>query len=389
MDRLYDELVIRWRDLPRDTIATLYSPDWDADEVVKMAAALRPGPRVLAKVDAHTVSCKVGGTSYIPLPGRIQQPIAGLMTLQLPLTVRAGEQYRVDVQQHSGLTYSRTRIQRGRSRKDQAATVVEYSLSQRKVLGAFRMTTVVSRGEPLLSPAGGNLAALRYIFQAIPTTDSWHAVFSRYIAQLAEQVKVSASIPSRSRRARTTRESRAAASRATSIAIPARSPKSPSTASAISRGSCWRIAARHIASLQRRRPSANWHCAHAASGCGSRFASRAANAGFAASSSSPAISRSPATDRRASIRLLGVGFRAGLHQCETLLDLAEQRGEFPALGRSRGRTKSPAPCARAAGSAPHTARGPCASAAGGIRGGLPHSRPARRSAAPGAPSRRG
>ena len=189
VDRLYDELVIRWHDLPRDTIATLYSPDWDADEVVKMAAALRPGPRVLDKVDANTISCQVGGTSYIPLPGRIQQPIAGLMTLQLPTTVRAGEQYRVDVQQHSGLTYSRTRIQRGRGRKDQAATVVEYSLSRRKVLGAFRMTTVVSRGDPLLSKLVRNLAALRYIFQAIPTTDSWHPVFSRYIAQLAEQVK--------------------------------------------------------------------------------------------------------------------------------------------------------------------------------------------------------
>ena len=132
---------------------------------------------------------QVGGTSYIPLPGRIQQPIAGLMTLQLPLTVRAGEQYRVDVQQHSGITYRQTRIQRGRGKKDQAATYVEYSLSRRKVLGAFRMTTVVSRGDPLLSRLVRNLAALRYIFQAIPVTDSWHPVFSRYIAQLAEQVE--------------------------------------------------------------------------------------------------------------------------------------------------------------------------------------------------------
>ena len=29
----YDELVIRWNDLPRDTSASLYSPDWSADEI--------------------------------------------------------------------------------------------------------------------------------------------------------------------------------------------------------------------------------------------------------------------------------------------------------------------------------------------------------------------
>ncbi|HEV3501330.1 MAG TPA: M14 family metallopeptidase [Bradyrhizobium sp.] len=184
----YDELVIRWNDLPRDTTASFYSPDWSAEEILGLAATLRTGPQVLRKIDTHTISCPVGGTSYIPLPGRIQRPIAGLMTLQLPLSVRAGQQFRVDVQQHSGLTYLRTRSQRGRGNSEQP-TRQDYSFSQRKVLGAFRMTTVVSRGEPLLSRLVRNLAVLRYIFQAIPATDSWHPVFERYIGQLGDQVK--------------------------------------------------------------------------------------------------------------------------------------------------------------------------------------------------------
>jgi Zinc carboxypeptidase len=184
----YDELVIRWNDLPRDTSASFYSPDWSADEILGLAAGLRPGPQMLGKIDAHTISCLVGGISYIPLPGRNQRPIAGLMTLQLPLSVRAGQQFRVDVQQHSGLTYLRTQSQRSREKSEQL-TRQDYSLSQRKVLGAFRMTTVVSRGEPLLSRLVRNLAVLRYIFQAIPASDSWHPVFDRYISQLGEQVK--------------------------------------------------------------------------------------------------------------------------------------------------------------------------------------------------------
>ena len=183
----HDELVIRWHDLPRATTASLYSPDWSADEILGLAAAARPGPQLLGKIDAHTISCPVGGISYIPLPAT-HPPIAGLMTLQLPLSVRAGEQFRVDVQQHSGVTWLRTRTQRGQE-KNGRLTRQDYSFSQRKVLGAFRMTTIVSAGEPLLGRLVRNLAALRYIFQAIPAADSWHPVFERYIGQLAGQVK--------------------------------------------------------------------------------------------------------------------------------------------------------------------------------------------------------
>jgi hypothetical protein len=184
----YDELVIRWNDLPQDTTASFYSPVWRADEILELAATLRPGPQALTKVDANTISCPVGDITYIPIPGRVQTPIPGLMTLQLPLSVRVGQQFRVDVQQHSGLTYLRTLSQRGRG-KSKVPSRQDYTLSQRKVLGAFRMTTVVGRGEPLLGRLVRNLAVLRYIFQAIPTTDSWHPVFERYIGQLGDQVK--------------------------------------------------------------------------------------------------------------------------------------------------------------------------------------------------------
>jgi hypothetical protein len=184
----YDELVIRWNDLPRDTVASLYSPDWSADDIIGLASTLRPRPLLPIKIDAHTISCPVGGISYIPLPGRIQRPIAGLMTLQLPLSIRSGQQFRVDVQQHSGLTYLKTLTRRG-DRKGQQVERQDYSLSQRKVLGAFRMTTLVSAGEPLLKNLVRKLAVLKYIFQAIPVTDSWHPVFDRYIRQLGGQVQ--------------------------------------------------------------------------------------------------------------------------------------------------------------------------------------------------------
>jgi murein tripeptide amidase MpaA len=180
----YDELVIRWRELPRETQASLYFPDWNADEVVALAAALRPGPQSLSKVDSHTVACTVQDISYIPLPGRIQTAVPGLLTLELPQSVRTGEHFEIDVQQHSGPTFQ---VSRPRGWKGEDGTA-ELNVSRRKVLGAFRLTVAVKTGRPLLEKAVRNLAVLRYIFQAIPTTDSWHPVFARYIAQLGGQV---------------------------------------------------------------------------------------------------------------------------------------------------------------------------------------------------------
>jgi murein tripeptide amidase MpaA len=182
---MFDELVIRWNDLPGDTAATVYLPDWRAQEVVDLASQRAPS-HGLSVVDDNTVSCRVGGITYIPIPGRVQQPLPGLMTLELPLTVKEGERFRIDVQQQSGPVF--TRIARGPVEGAANVGLGDFSFSARKVLGAFRLTTLVKLGEPLLAKAVRNLAALRYIYTAIPSGDSWKPVFDRYIAQLAGQV---------------------------------------------------------------------------------------------------------------------------------------------------------------------------------------------------------
>jgi hypothetical protein len=139
-------------------------------------------------VDAHTVAWTARDISYIPIPGRGTQPIPGLITLQLPLSVQDAQEFRVDMQQHSGQTFL-IRLPGQERLASQPPPQRDFSVSVRKVLGAFRMTAAVKTGEPLLLKAVRNLAALRYIFQAIPTTDSWHPVFVHYISQLGDQVK--------------------------------------------------------------------------------------------------------------------------------------------------------------------------------------------------------
>lgn len=176
----YDELVFRWNDLPRETMASLYLPDWNADEVIVLANTLRSGPKILKKVDAHTVSFTVSDIAYIPIPGQIRNAMPGLLTLQLPLTVRDGQRFTVDVQQHAGFTFWTEANAKRKTKK--------VNFSRRRVLGAFQVSVVVKSGEQLLQKLVRNLAVLRYIFQAIPMTDSWHPVFKQYLSQLGDQI---------------------------------------------------------------------------------------------------------------------------------------------------------------------------------------------------------
>ena len=184
----FDELVVRWRNLPRDTQASIFCPDWDADEILTVANSLRPGPQKLSKLDANTIACAVGDIAYIPVPAR-SDPMPALLTLKLPLTVTDGEQFLIDVQQHSGPIFQRTVREGGDDIEGIPGTLKQVNFSARKVLGAFRLRVAVKIGEPLIGKLVRNLAALRYIFQAIPVSDSWHPVFVRYIGQLSDQIK--------------------------------------------------------------------------------------------------------------------------------------------------------------------------------------------------------
>jgi hypothetical protein len=158
----YDELMIRWNDLPRASKATLYVPEWDADEVLRIAA-VRQHPAVLSKLDAHTLAIAIADVGFVPIPGGIRNSYAGLVTIELPQGVRAGRVFRVDFHQYS----------RMRSRFN----------------GAFRLTIPVQRDEVLLPTEIRHLAVLRYVAEAIPATNRWYPIFVRWLGQLADKVR--------------------------------------------------------------------------------------------------------------------------------------------------------------------------------------------------------
>ena len=157
-----DELMIRWGNLPRSTRFTLYMPDVDANEILKIAGQNYEA-RQLESVDDHTILCLPGDITYVPIPPDRSRNIAALATLELPEGVKRDQRFNLFFHQISG--------------------------RPRSILGSFQMTIPVSTKAVLLEPEIRKLSVLRHIARAIPPEDQWHAVFTRYLDQIADRVR--------------------------------------------------------------------------------------------------------------------------------------------------------------------------------------------------------
>jgi Common central domain of tyrosinase len=157
-----DELMIRWNNIPRESEATFYLPEVDADEILALSE-LRQHPVALERVDAHTLRCRIADITFIPLPGGRTGSLAGLLTLTLPSIVKAGQRYKLSLQQFSGLS--------------------------RKILGAFQITIPVRPDPELLASEMRKLSVLRYVQQSIPAENRWYSIFARYVDQIAARVR--------------------------------------------------------------------------------------------------------------------------------------------------------------------------------------------------------
>lgn len=157
-----DELLITWNDVPRDSQATLFFPEWSADTLLQLAAA-RQHPQTLAKVDDHTVSIAIADVTYLTLPSSAAQGGPGLLIVTLPDRVRVGQRFHADFHQIEGLA--------------------------RRVNGSFRFTVAVGDEPKMLPDEILHLAFLRYVAQHRSPNSRWTPIFSRWTAMLADKVR--------------------------------------------------------------------------------------------------------------------------------------------------------------------------------------------------------
>lgn len=172
----YDELMIDWGRTPVGSVATLYLPAVDSDEVLDLAARMYRTSN-LVFIDEHTLQTHTDGMSWIPIPKGGTTNLTGMITIDLPSTVREGQAFTVVVRQVTGAT-----------RPTVEAAVVASARAWRHILGTFQLTIPVRTKEAILAPEQRLLSNLRWIERAIPLTDRWYSIFRRYVSQVASRV---------------------------------------------------------------------------------------------------------------------------------------------------------------------------------------------------------
>lgn len=178
-EALADELMIDWGGTPVGSIATLHLPTMDCEEVLELAAQTWRTDH-LALIDEHTLQVRTGGMSWIPLPRGVDANVPGMLTIDLPPTVRAGQAFTVVVRQVTGQVARPP----GVVVLAAAASVPAW----RRVLGSFQITIPVRHKEVLLVPEQRLLSTLRWIERSIPPNDRWYSTFQRYVRQVAMRV---------------------------------------------------------------------------------------------------------------------------------------------------------------------------------------------------------
>jgi hypothetical protein len=166
-----DELMIDWGNIPKGSVASIYLPAVSAAEVLGLAARMYPTHNLSAS-DAHTLQCPAGGTTYIPVPQGTGPNYAGLLSVQLPLGVRRGQEFTIVVRQITS--------ELGNKR--------EGSARDRYIYGTFQISIPVSTKSAMLIPEERNLSVMKWIQEAIPASNRWYPVFQRYIGQLSGRV---------------------------------------------------------------------------------------------------------------------------------------------------------------------------------------------------------
>ena len=173
----HDELMIDWGRTPVGSLATIYVPAANSDDVLELAARMYRTSH-LAQIDEHTVQTVTGGMSWIPIPKGTAN-FTGVITIDLPPTVRAGQAFTIVARQVTGIV---------RPRSERTAAMVSLAQMGRRVLGSFQITVPVRPKDVLLVSEERLLSNLRWIQRAIPETDRWYAAFRRYVRVVASRV---------------------------------------------------------------------------------------------------------------------------------------------------------------------------------------------------------
>jgi len=184
-----DEMMIDWGTTPPGSVASLYWPGVSASAVLQLASELYPA-QTLTAADANTIQLTVASpVTYIPIPTGAGGSFAGLITVQLPATVRYGNQFNVVVRRIA----TKQVVQPPAPPPNPIPQVNTGADAPKRLLWRYVAGTFLARisvqEESTILPADENLLAiLKWRLGLIGTANRWYPVLQRYIGYLTGRI---------------------------------------------------------------------------------------------------------------------------------------------------------------------------------------------------------
>jgi hypothetical protein len=188
-----DEIMIDWGKTPLGSVASIYWPAVSAASVLQLAAQLYPA-QTLSAADANTIQCKVvNPVTYIPIPAGTGGSFAGLLTVDLPASVRIGDEFdivvrRITTRQVTKPRDAETAGTGARPAAHAPDAVVENPLVWRYATGSFLVKIPVQKESTILPVDENLLAILKWRLGLIGPGNRWYPVLLRYISYLSGRI---------------------------------------------------------------------------------------------------------------------------------------------------------------------------------------------------------
>jgi hypothetical protein len=185
-----DELVIDWGNTPVGSTAMIYWPQATGIDVVRLASRLY-GTDEWSLLDPNTLTCTVkGGASCLPIPSDGTDRLPGLFTVDLPVGVKAGQEFGIVVRRFSSRQPPTIPTSRIRTKASTGARVrPQLQTNWRYVVGTFQVKIPVATEDALLPTEENTYSIMKWRLGLLSPTDRWYPVLLRYVDYLAGRVK--------------------------------------------------------------------------------------------------------------------------------------------------------------------------------------------------------
>jgi hypothetical protein len=183
-----DEMMIDWGKTPLGSVANIYWPGVSAASVLQLAQRLYPA-QTLSAADANTIQCQVvSPVTYIPIPPGAGGSFAGLLTVDLPATVRYGNEFDVVVRRIATKQVVEPTPPNNPLPPQVLTAAKEDELLWRYITGSFLVKISVQQESKILPVDENLLAILKWRLGLIGPGNRWYPVLLRYISYLSGRI---------------------------------------------------------------------------------------------------------------------------------------------------------------------------------------------------------